>query len=392
MSEQTSGEKTEEPTPKKRRDARNKGQVARSQEVVTSVSLMSVIAYIWLTWESTLARLVALMDYVASLHGRDFQSIAYQAMAFAFNESIAIMLPILLVALVFGIFANYLQFGNIFALENLKFKAENVSLIKGLKRVFSVKQLVEMLKSIAKIIFLSCLLFYVMKDSIAPYTQAIYCNLPCVMQVTSSIFMETLLYTALAFVIVSILDFTYQRYHHNNSLKMTKEEVKREYKQTEGDPQIKGERRKIAKELVMSDDIERTSKATALVVNPTHFAVAIDYKPEVAPLPFVVAKGRNMFAHELRKHAELAGVPVFRNVPLTRSLYADTEIGAYVPDEWFNVVAEIIAWVNQNKHDLYSAPLRRGVIDMENGDHQANKKTGVAWNNKESSVFPDLQD
>lgn len=371
MSGKPPGEKTEPPTPKKQRDARKKGQVARSQEVVTTASLSAVIAYIWFTWDATFARLIAIMDHVAALHGQDFRSVSQNVLLFAYNELVAILLPPLAVTIAAGIAANYLQTGSIFAFESVKATLNKISPAQGFKRIFSMHQLMEVLKSVIKIVFLSWLLFFVIKGSISPYLNAVYCGLFCLTYVTSALLLSTLLYTALAFAIVAVADFVYQRHHHLKTLKMTKEEVKREYKESEGDPQMKGQRKQIAREMLMSDGVERTRKSTAVIVNPTHFAVAIDYKPDIAPLPMVVAKGRNLFAHELRTQAELAGVPIFRNVPLARSLFAETEIGAFVPDESFEVIAEILAWVNRNRDSLYKNALRHGVIDMESGDHRA---------------------
>lgn len=371
MSGQSSGEKTEQPTPKKERDARKKGQVARSQEVVTTVTLAGVIAYIWMGWQSIFDRLIGLIDQISSLHGQDFRSSAYQGIAIAFYDAVAIVLPILGVVIVAAVFSNYLQFGSIFAFENIMPKLEKVNPAKGLKKIFSMKQVVETLKSIVKIVFLSILLYYVIRNAISPYLNSLSCGMPCLVQVTGKILLETLLFAGLAFVVVAGFDFMYQRYTHTKSLMMTKDEVKREYKESEGDPVVKGQRKQLAQELIMGDDVESTKKSTAVVVNPTHFAVAIDYRPGSTPLPTVVAKGRNLHAHKLRAEAEAAGVPVFRHPPLARALYADADINAYVPDEWFGVVAEILTWVEANKELLYKAPLQHGALDMEAGDHRA---------------------
>ncbi len=370
MSGQESGEKTEQPTPKKERDARKKGQVARSQEVVTTASLMSVIGYIWLTWDQTFDRLVLLMDQIAALHGQDFQTAASQAISTAFNDSIAILAPLLAIAIVAGIFGNYLQFGTVFSGESVSPKLEKVGLIQGFKRIFSLKQLFEVLKSIVKIVFLSVLLFFVGRNALSPYLNSVECGMPCMIRVTNNAMTQMLAFSALAFVIVAALDFVFQRKQHTKSLMMTKEEVKREYKESEGDPIIKGQRKQLAQELAMSDGAERTRKATAVVVNPTHFAVAIDYRPDVTPLPVVVAKGRNLYAHHLRTQAEEAGVPIFRNVPLARGLYAETNVDEFVPDDLFDAVAEILVWVSHNKGQLYQGRLEFGVLDMELDDHK----------------------
>ncbi|MEI2384477.1 type III secretion system export apparatus subunit SctU [Breoghania sp. JC706] len=371
MSGQSSGEKTEQPTPKKVRDARQKGQVARSQEVVTTVTLAAVIAYIWMMSRSIFDTLAGLIDQIAALHGQDFRTAAAQGIATAFHDSALIVLPILGVVIAAAIASNYLQFGSIFAFENIMPKLEKVNPAQGVKKIFSMKQLVETLKSIVKIVFLSVLLFYVVRGAISPYMNALGCGMPCLVQVTAGILKETLLFAGLAFVIVAGLDFMYQRHSHTKSLMMSKDEVKREYKESEGDPMVKGQRKQLAQELIMGDGVERARKSTAMVVNPTHFAVAIDYRPGVTPLPTVVAKGRNLHAHRLRAEAEQAGVPVFRHPPLARALYADTDIDAYIPDEWFGVVAEILTWVEANREHLYKAPSERGALDMEAGDHRA---------------------
>lgn len=370
MSDNSTGEKTEQPTPKKERDARQKGQVARSQEVVTTASLMTAIAYIWFTWDATFARLVSAIDQITALHGVEFRAAASIGMNIVFTESVAILAPLILVVLVADIFANYLQFGTIFAGENVQAKLENISPIKGFKRIFSMKQLFEFFKSIVKIVFLSALLFFVIRDALNPYLNSIPCGMPCMIEVTSQVMAQTLLLAALAFVIVAVADFAFQRKQHTKSLMMSKDEVKREYKESEGDPIIKGQRKQLAQELAMSGGTERAKKSTAVIVNPTHFAVAIDYQPDKNPLPVVVAKGRNLYAHHLRGQAEAAGVPIFRNVPLARGLYADTDVDEYVPDELFDAVAEILIWVSRNKQSLYSGPLDHGVIDMEMGDHR----------------------
>ncbi|MEO9738382.1 MAG: type III secretion system export apparatus subunit SctU [Roseobacter sp.] len=368
MSQQQTGEKTEQPTPKKLRDARKKGQVARSQDLVTTVSLLGVIAYIWVVWDYMFFKFVEMLDIVAALHGTNFRTSAYGAMQAIFEVAVVVTLPLLGVVFVLGVAGNYFQFGSLFAFENLKPKIENISPAKGLKKIFSIKQLVEFLKSLVKIVFLSVLLFFVIRDAIGPYMNAVQCGMQCLMAVTSSMLLTTLLFTALAFAIVSALDFIFQKFQHKKELMMTKTEVQREFKETEGDPLIKGRRKQIAQEMVLSDGIERTRKATAVIVNPTHFAVVIDYKPEIAPLPLIVAKGRNLQAHELRTEAEKHGVPVFRNVLLARSLYADSDVGTFVPDEWFEVIAKILVWVDKNREALYTDPLNHGVVDMEGGN------------------------
>lgn len=366
----SSGEKTELPTPKKERDARQKGQVARSQEVVTTVSLLAVIAFAWASWGALTEKLIAMFDQVARLAAGDFRANGVSGVYYAFHESAMILLPVLGVVILAGIAANYLQFGSLFSFESISPSLEKISPAAGFKRIFSMKQVVDLLKSILKIVFLSVLLYHVVRGAIGPYFNSLACGIPCLAEVTTSILFQTLGYTAAAFVIVAVADFAYQKRSHTKSLMMTKDEVKREYKESEGDPHIKGKRKQLAHELAMGDGGTAARKATAVVVNPTHFAVVIDYRPGQTPLPVVTAKGRNAIAHYLRSQAEEAGVPVFRNVQLARALYAEADLYEPVPTEFFDAIAEVLAWISKNEQQLYKGRLDHGVIDMDSGDHR----------------------
>lgn len=371
---QSSGEKTEQPTLKKLRDARQKGQVARSQELVTTLSLFGVIAVIWMLGSWIYASLVQMLDLAAmfaSQTGSGDKTALISSMAVIYDIGAGIHLPVLAICILMGIAANYIQFGTVFSLENLMPKLDKVSPASGFKRIFSMKQVIEIIKSIIKIVFLSILLYIVMERAIGAFITSVYCGMNCLMQVTVSMLMLTFALSGLAFVIVAVADFAYQRHSFIKGLMMTKEEVKREYKESEGDPVVKGQRKQFAFELIMSDQVGQARKSTAVVINPTHLAVAIRFSEDTMPLPMVVAKGRDLNAVAIRAAAEEEGVPIFRNVPLARNLFADTEPGQYIPDETFEVVAEILAWVASNRDVLYRGPLSHGVIDMEAGDHVA---------------------
>ena len=366
----SSGEKTELPTPKKERDARQRGEIARSQEAVTAGSLLAVILYLWLAWGDITRRLIGLFDVVAVLAVGEFRVATFQGILITGREIVGIMAPVVLVAIVAAVAANVLQFGVLFAFEALTPKLDKISPAAGFKRIFSMKQVVELLKSLLKIGFLSVLLYYVLSAAIGPFSTSVTCGLPCQTALISAVLLQTLSYSALAFLIVAVADFAYQKRHHVKGLMMTKDEVKREYKESEGDPHIKGKRKQLAQELAMGDGGQAARKGTALVVNPTHLAIVLSYDPETTPIPIVTAKGRNAQAAYIRAEAESAGVPVFRNVPLARALYADAEINETVPDELFEVVAEVLAWVSRNRETLYVRPLDHGVLDMEMGDHR----------------------
>lgn len=365
-----SGEKTELPTPKKERDARAKGQVARSAEVVTTVSMFGTIALILVMGGFIWTQMTVLIDTVVENAYRPEGLSLSEGIAAAWDAGVAITMPILGAVIFFAIAANMGQFGILTSGEALAPKLERVSVIAGFKRIFSAKQLVELLKSVIKILFLSVLLYVVLGDAIGPFISAVACGIDCMVTVTDSVMQRILFMTAIAFVIVAVADLFYQRHSHTKSLMMSKEDVKREYKESEGDPHVKGHRKQVAMEMVMGDGRKQAKTASALVVNPTHIAIALRYKADETPLPMVTAKGVGVAAVDMRIEAELAGVPIFHNIALARHLFADAELGGYVPDDVYDVIAEILAWVAQHEERLYQGPLGHGDLDMEQGDHK----------------------
>ena len=365
-----SGEKTELPTPKKERDARKKGQVARSQEVVTTVSLFGTLAVIIALGGLIWGQLTTLIDQIAEIAARKENVSLSEGLALSWNVGVAICIPILGAVIFFGIAANYAQFGVLMSLESITPKLDKISPMAGFKRIFSKKSLIELLKSLIKIAFLSFLLYVVVGDAIGPFISAVSCGMDCMATVTDSVLQRVLFMTAIAFTIVAVADFFWQRHSHTKSLMMSKEEVKREYKESEGDPHVKGHRKQVTMELVMGDGKKQAKAASALVVNPTHIAIALRYKDGETPLPMVTAKGTGVMAVDMRIEAETAGVPIFHNVQLARHLFADSDINGFVPEDVFDVVAEILAWVARHESQLYQGPLPHGDLDMLKGDHK----------------------
>ena len=310
------GEKTELPTPKKERDARQKGQVARSQEVVTTISMFGTIAVISAMGGTIWSRLTTLIDQIADIAARKEGVSLDEGLALSWSVGVDLTLPILGTVIFLGIAANMGQFGVLTSLQALEPKLERISVLAGFKRIFSAKQLVELLKSVIKIVFLTVLLYIVLGDAIGPFISAVSCGMECMSTVTTSVMNRVLFMTAIAFVIVAVADLFWQRHSHTKSLMMSKEEIKREYKESEGDPHVKGHRKQVAMEMVMGD--APAKKASALVVNPTHIAIALRYKEGETPLPVVTGKGMGALAVDMRADAERAGVPIFHNIALAR--------------------------------------------------------------------------
>ena len=377
-----SGEKTELPTPKKERDAREKGQVAKSQEVVITSTLFAVIAYVWVMAPTIIQQLTEAIKFPTYRDG-EFEFAAIGRMNEIFDLMVLILLPILGVVILVAVAANMGQFGFLMSSDQIMPKAEKISPLAGMKRIFSAKQLIETLKNILKIVILSSLLYFALKENLGELLDLIYCGMGCVGQITNLMMGDIFRYSALAFIVIAGFDFMYQRHTHTKSLMMTKDEVKREYKESEGDPHIKGERKQIAQELAMGDG-GAVKKASAIVVNPTHYAVAILYDKERAPLPITTAKGVDGRAALIRGEAEAAGVPIFSSPLLARRLFADAAINQPIPIELFEAVAEIFVWVERNRDGLYGGkPLNHGVIDLEWSPQSGAKRPKVA-----PSAFP----
>lgn len=359
-----SGEKTELPTPKKERDARQKGQVARSQEVVITTTLFGLIAYVWFTWDTILERMSVAFEVPAYRDG-NFTMVAYAQLQGLFDLLVVVLLPMLALVIFLGVASNVGQFGFLVAGDSVMPKLEKISPMAGFKRIFSMKHLVETLKNIVKIVFLSILLTIALKDNIGSLLQAVHCGLGCVNALASMMLGDIFRYSALAFLVIAGADYAFQRRTHTKSLMMTKEEVKREYKESEGDPHIKGKRKQIAHELAMGDG-GIVKKSSAVIVNPTHYAVALLYDRERVPLPVVTAKGTDMQAAWIRGEAEAAGVPIFRSPALARHLFVDADVNEPVPVEFFEALAEILVWIEKNRSSLYQGrPLLHGVIEVE---------------------------
>ncbi len=358
------GEKSEEPTPKKERDAREKGQVAKSQEVVITTTLFGLIAYVWSTSDTLIARMSAGFELRPYRDG-GFPQAAMAAMEQTFDMLVIVLLPMLGLVIFLAVASNVGQFGFLMSGDSIMPKLEKISPMAGFKRIFSVKHLVETLKNIVKIVFLSILLAIALRENFSDLMQAVHCGLGCVRGLAASMLGEIFRFSALAFIIIAGADFVYQRKSHTKSLMMSKDEVKREYKESEGDPHIKGKRKQLAQEFA-SGDGGVVKNSSAVVVNPTHYAVAIVYDRDSIPLPVVTAKGAEHAAAWIRGEAEAQGVPIFRSPALARRLFVDAAVDEPVPVEFFDALAEILVWIEHNRASLYGGrPLNHGVIDIE---------------------------
>ncbi|MEM9762323.1 MAG: type III secretion system export apparatus subunit SctU [Pseudomonadota bacterium] len=335
-------EKTEQPTAKRLRDVRKKGQVAKSKEVVSAALIIVLFG--------TLVALIGLMlDEIASMvlaprswHGRPFEEALEAVVNSVVITAALVVAPIIAVAMVTAIAAHLAQFGFLLSAQALQPKLSNLSPASGVKKIFNKKNLFEFLKSIIKICFLGILLFLLIRDSIQDLTRLPHCGKACIPVLLGDLIIKVMIYTAAAYTMIAFADFIFQRWQFTQENKMTKDEVKREYKESEGDPHVKGHRRQLARELTQGDMDQAVRKSRAVVTNPVHLAVALQYREGKTPLPIIAAKGQRLVAQRIVKVAVEAGVPVIENIPVARGLYETGNVKEFIPSEMLEGVVEVL--------------------------------------------------
>ncbi|TYA14340.1 flagellar biosynthesis protein FlhB [Paenibacillus faecis] len=341
------GEKTEKATPKKRQDARKKGQVAKSQDVSGALILLATFMCLMAFGNYIKERLVALFSDVF-YHRLTTDVTKENVMVMLGDYGVQILLllaPVLLVVVVMGVIANYAQVGFLLTGEPLKMKFSKLSPIQGFKKIFSMHALVEFLKSVFKLVIIGYLVYSTIwgaRSSIAalgkvPVEEAFH--------FTAKITMNLGIKIAAALLVLAVLDYMYQRYEHEKSLKMSKQDIKDEYKKMEGDPLIKGKIRERQRRMALQRMMQEVPKADVIITNPTHFAVALKYDGTQMEAPQVIAKGQDFVALRIKEIAKEHGVVTIENKPLARALFQRAEIGDTIPGDLFQAVAEVLAYV-----------------------------------------------
>lgn len=342
-------EKTEEATPRKLQQARRKGQVPRSHELSTVVTLLAGFLALRAGGSYLLERLYLYFQY--SLASDRLNTYLDEvSLANLFNHTLltitTIFLPIALVILVAGVTVNYLQTGWIFTLEPLKVKLDRINPLAGLKRMFSPQKWVDLLKALFKIVSVVLIVWSTYKGKAFPLaeTNVLYPPLTMAGMIWRLMF-TIVLRIAFLLMALAIFDFYYQRFQYRKSLRMTKKEVQDELKQTEGDPRIRSRIRQKQRQLAMRRMMHEVPKADVVVTNPTHIAVALQYEAEKMAAPKVLAKGEGYVALKIKEIATEHRIPLVENKPLAHTLYRTVEIGELIPPHLYQAVAEVLAFV-----------------------------------------------
>ena len=364
------GDKTEKPTAKKLEDARKKGDVPKSKEVTSTVGLALWLALGALVVGYAASRIGALCESLFAVIGHGwaitgFAGAARSIGAQAVELAVTLVAILLVPAAAIGLLSDFLQAGPVLSFEKIKPKLDHMNPVEGVKKMFSMDNLIELIKALAKTALLFLIGWLVVKPMLPQIVGlARSPDLPAQLigAVVWSLTVKLLAWTIALFALVSILDYAYQRFSFSKKMRMSISDIKKEMKESDGDPYVKAQRRQAAQEWSQRNNAQAARNANVLVVNPTHIAIAIDYDRENNPVPTIAAKGEEHVALAMRQAAEEAGVPIVRNIPLARDLLARGEVGEIIPADLFEIIAEVILWAREVREHVDAA---RGRTDPD---------------------------
>ena len=350
--------KTEKATPKKRRDERKKGNVFLSQDAVAVATLLGSFMAFWLMSGRIAERLAAFLQLClnrcASVGALAIGDILLELVMEAILLLAATVLPITLVTALCAIVATFAQTRLLVSGELMRPKFSRLNPLQGFKRLFSLKSLINTLKNLLKICVLMIIIYLSLSGMLHESAKYLYVDLRAACVHLFDLGMNMVVKIGIAFIALAAVDFMYQWWDYERELRMSKQEIKEEYKQMEGDPKIKGKIKEMQRQRAMSRMMQQVPGADVVIRNPTHFAVALRYHPEEDNAPIVLAKGQDELAARIVRVAEEHQVTVIENVPLARALYADGELNQEIPPELYNPVAEVLVYIFRlnEKHQL----------------------------------------
>jgi flagellar biosynthetic protein FlhB len=347
-----SDNKTEKPTARRLQKAREKGQIARSKEIPSAAVLFGsllILFYFGKTIVQTLeVELITLLRFkIPSEFSTVYLSTLFRGAALRVSF---ILLPIMLAIVALSVGSNVLQGGFLVSSEAFKFKFNQLNPARGIKRLFSKNSLMQLAKSLVMVVVVGIISYQVIRKYIPLYPRLVLMDVNQLLYWTATISYEIFIRVAILLVILAIADYCFQKYQLSEQLKMSKQEIKDEHKEVEGDPLIKGRIRRLQREMARKRMMNDVPTADVIITNPTHYSVALSYKMNSMEAPKVVAKGVGFLAFKIRELAQQHGIPLVENRPLAQTLYKTVEIGQYIPANLFKAVAEILAYVYKAKN------------------------------------------
>ena len=347
MSEDTGAEKTEEPTARKLQKARDDGQVARSTEMPGATVMIGAVALMVLTGGALITKLIGVfkagfMFDRTTLLSPDLLPLTFGTQAI---NAFIVVIPVFIATIVLAILASGATGGYLFSLKSIAPKASKINPLEGFKRMFGTKALVELVKAVLKFSLVTGVLILMINLNLESLVQIGRMPLEPALQSAGDLIAKSALFVTLSLVVIAAIDVPWQKYEFNKRMKMTKQEVKDEYKDIEGRPEVKAQIRRRQREMSDQRMMQNVKDADVVITNPEHFAVALSYDPTGDGAPTVVAKGADLMAAGIREEAKAHGVYIFEAPPLARALFFTTEVDQTVPEDLYVAVAQVIAYV-----------------------------------------------
>ncbi|MNO48047.1 Flagellar biosynthetic protein FlhB [compost metagenome] len=345
------GDKTEKATPKKRQEARKKGQVAKSAELSGAVVLLSALLSLMMFGGFIKERVVKL--YTDVFQNRMMMQVTPENVSEMFNhygiQILILLAPLFIITFVMALVVNLAEVGFMMVTEGLTPKFSKINPIKGFKNIFSMRSFVEFLKSIFKLMIIGYLVYSTVWGEKESFASLAHVSAEGAYRFAAKMTMNLGIKIGAVLLVMAVFDYIYQKYEHEKSLKMSKQDIKDEYKKMEGDPIIKGKIRERQRRMAMQRMMQEVPNADVIITNPTHFAVALKYDGSQMEAPQIIAKGQDFVALRIRELAKEHGVITMENKPLARALFQRAEIGDVVPADLFQAVAEVLAYVYKLK-------------------------------------------
>ncbi len=345
-------EKTEAATPRRRDEARREGRVPKSTELSAATLLLAGTSVLALAGGTALARHAVRLVR----QGTDWMSpvplsagVAIATLEQVGRSTLLALAPFLAGVFLLTLFVNAVQARGVISAEPLMPKAEHINPVAGFKRLFSVEALFNLLKAVLKLLVIGLVAWLVLRRAWPEILSATGAAVPGVLGVTRLLAVRMALYVGLVFLLVAALDYGFQVWQYEKNLRMSRQEVIQEHRETEGDPAVKGRIRQLQRAMARKRMLANVATADVVVTNPTHIAVALKYDPLVAPAPLVLAMGERLLAQRIKEIAYRAGVPVVENKPLARALLAGAKVGQPIPPALYVAVAEVIAFILRRK-------------------------------------------
>jgi flagellar biosynthetic protein FlhB len=346
-----SGEKTEPATPKKRQESRKKGQVAKSMDLPAAFILFFSFLLFYMYGGFMKEKMVKLFRHI--FENELTMDVTMGNVQVLFRDlavqGLLLLAPIMIMVMVIAVLGNYLQIGFMMTGEPLMMKFSKINPISGFKRIFSMRTIVDFIKSVLKMSVIGYVVYTTLWGEKAKILVMGHIPLESALKYISSLVLQLGIKIGVILIVMAIFDFIYQKYEFEKSIKMSKQDIKDEYKKSEGDPMIKGKIRQRQRQMAMQRMMQEVPKADVVITNPTHYAIALKYDSGNMQAPTVLAKGADYVALKIKEIAKQNGVMTMENKPLARAIFAQVEIGEAIPAELFQAVAEVLAYVYKVK-------------------------------------------